>query len=321
MSVPILITGSPNHLIRKALEGSFTELHDLGAAADPDALLAEVAPRIRGIANCGATPRSLMDRLPALEIVSHFGVGYDPIDTTAAAERGIVVTNTPEVLTDEVADTALGLLLMTVRELSAAERWLRAGRWVAEGPYRLTPGSLRGRTMGILGYGRIGQAIARRGESFGLKIAYHSRRPVDGSPHAYHPTPVDLARAVDILMIVLPGGAATQHLVNAEVIEAVGPHGFVINIGRGSVVDEPALVAALEAGKILGAGLDVFENEPQVHPGLMTREDVVLLPHVASASEHTRGDMAALQVGNLVSWFEGKGAITPVPETPVPAGR
>ncbi len=320
MPVPVLITGKPNRFIREGIETHF-EAHDLDSAADPEALLAEVGPRILGIANCGATPKELIDRLPALEIVCHFGVGYDPIDTAAAAARGVVVTNTPDVLTDEVADTAMGLLLMTVRELSAAERWLRAGRWVKEGPYPLTRGSVRGRTMGILGYGRIGQAIARRGEGFGLKIAYHSRRKVEGAPHPWYPNARALAEAVDILMIVLPGGAATTHLVDAPVIEAVGPEGFIINIGRGSVLDEAALVAALEAGKILGAGLDVFENEPEVHPGLMTRDDVVLLPHVASASEKTRGDMAALQVANLVSWFEGKGPVTPVPETPVPAVR
>jgi lactate dehydrogenase-like 2-hydroxyacid dehydrogenase len=320
MSVAVLITGSPNRFITENLHRSF-EVHRLPDGPEAEALLAEVGPRIRGIANCSATPRSLMDRLPALEIVSHFGVGYDPIDVTAAAERGIVVTNTPDVLTEEVADTALGLLLMTVRELSAAERWLRAGRWIAEGPYPLTRGSLRGRRLGILGYGRIGQAIARRAEAFGLEIAYHSRRPVEGASHAYYPTPVALAEAVDTLMVVLPGGASTQHLVGREVIEALGPTGILINVGRGSVVDEAALADALAAGKILSAGLDVFEREPQVHPGLMERDNVVLLPHVASASEHTRGAMAALQVENLVAWFSGRRPPTPVPETPLPAGR
>jgi lactate dehydrogenase-like 2-hydroxyacid dehydrogenase len=320
MAVPILITGVPNRFILGKLKETF-EVHMLDEAADREAFLSAVGPRIRGVANCSATPRALMDRLPSLEIVSHFGVGYDPIDVVAAAERGIVVTNTPDVLTEEVADTAFGLLIMTVRELSAAERWLRAGRWVSEGPYRLTPGSLRGRTMGILGYGRIGQAIARRAEACGLKVAYHNRRPVEGAPYPYHGSPVALAEAVDILMVVLPGGAATRHTVNADVLKALGPEGVLVNIGRGSVVDEAALVAALEAGHIRSAGLDVFEDEPNVHPGLMTREDVVLLPHVGSASEHTRGAMAALQVENLVAWFEGRRPPTPVPETPLPAGR
>ena len=320
MAVPVLITGVPNNFIRSAVETHF-EAHDLSAAPDPEALLAEVGPRIRGICNCGATPRSLIERLPKLEIVSHFGVGYDPIDCTAAAERGIVVTNTPDVLTEEVADTALALLLMATRELGAAERWLRAGRWVKEGPYPLTRGSLRGRTMGILGYGRIGQAIARRGEACGLKIAYHSRRPVADAAHPRHESALELARAVDILMVVLPGGASTRHLVDAEILEALGPEGILVNIGRGSVVDEAALVDALEAGKILGAGLDVFEDEPRVHPGLMTRDDVVLLPHVGSASQATRAAMAALQIENLVAWFDGRRPPTPVPETPLPAGR
>jgi lactate dehydrogenase-like 2-hydroxyacid dehydrogenase len=320
MAEPILVTGAPNRFILGGLEAAF-EVHLLDAAPDREAFLREIGPRIRGIANCSATPRSLMERLPALEIVSHFGVGYDPIDVVAAAERGIVVTNTPDVLTDEVADTALGLLLMTVRELGAAERWLRAGRWVKEGPYPLTRASLRGRTMGILGYGRIGQAIARRGEACGLKIAYHSRRPVEGAPHPYHPSAKALAEAVDILMVVLPGGAGTRHMVGTDVLTALGPDGILINIGRGSVVDEAALVSALEQSLILSAGLDVFEDEPNVHPGLISRDDVVLLPHVASASEATRGAMAALQVENLKAWFAGRRPPTPVPETPLPAGR
>jgi lactate dehydrogenase-like 2-hydroxyacid dehydrogenase len=320
MAVPILVTGAPNRFILGKLRETF-DVHLLDEVGDRESFLDTVGQTIRGIANCSATPRSLMERLPSLEIVSHFGVGYDPIDVVAAAERGVVVTNTPDVLTDEVADTALGLLLMTVRELSAAERWLRAGRWVEEGPYPLTRASLRGRTMGILGYGRIGQAIARRGEACGLKIAYHSRRRVEGAPYPWHPDATALAEAVDILMVVLPGDAATRHLVDAGVLKALGPEGILINVGRGSVVDESALVAALEAGHILSAGLDVFEDEPNVHPGLTAREDVVLLPHVASASEATRGAMAALQVENLVSWFAGRRPPTPVPETPLPAGR
>jgi lactate dehydrogenase-like 2-hydroxyacid dehydrogenase len=314
MSVPILIAGAPLPSVARRLESLF-EVHHLGAALDP-----AVAARIRGLATTGhgASRPGLVDALPALEIIAHFGVGYDSVDVGAAARRGVVVTNTPDVLTEEVADTALGLLLATVRELTAAERWLRAGRWEAEGPYRLTRGSLRGRRLGILGLGRIGRAIARRAEAFGLAIAYHARNPVPDVAYDYHATARDLAAAVDILLVAAPGGAATRHLVDAEVLRALGPEGFLINVGRGTVVDEAALVEALRSGHILGAGLDVFEDEPRVHPGLLDLDRVVLLPHVASGSVDTRDAMGALQVDNLVSWFEGKGPLTPVPETPVP---
>src|SRR5690606_14020143 len=199
------------------------------------------------------------------------------VDTARAAERGIVVTNTPDVLTEEVADTAMGLLIMTVRELSAAERYLRAGEWARRGAYPLTRGSLVGRSMGILGLGRIGHAIARRAVACGLRLAYCGRRRQADVSWPYYADLTAMARDVDILMVVAPGGPETHHLVNAEVLEALGPEGFLINIGRGSVVDEAALIAALRAGRILGAGLDVFEKEPQVPQALMELERVVLL--------------------------------------------
>ncbi|MBV9705209.1 MAG: 2-hydroxyacid dehydrogenase, partial [Methylobacteriaceae bacterium] len=178
--------------------------------------------------------------------------------------------------------------------------------------------SLRGRTIGILGLGRIGKAIARRAEAFGLKVVYHGRSVQEEEPYLYYPTLVGMARAVDILMINTPGGAATRHLVNAEIIEALGPNGVLINISRGSVVDEEALIAALRARKILAAGLDVFANEPRVPQALIDLDNVVLLPHVGSASQPTRDAMGQLVVDNLVSWAAGKGPVTPVPETPWP---
>jgi lactate dehydrogenase-like 2-hydroxyacid dehydrogenase len=253
--------------------------------------------------------------LPKLEIVASFGVGYDHIDVRAAAKRGIVVTHTPDVLTEEVADTALGLLLCTVRELPQAERYLRAGKW-RERPYPLTRATLRNRRVGLVGMGRIGAAIARRLEAFGVPIAYHARRPRPEVPYAYYPQLVELARAVDTLIVIVPGGQQTRSLIDTEVLDALGTDGILINIARGSVVDEQALIAALEEKRILAAGLDVFVNEPDVSPELLARDDVVLLPHVGSASVFTREKMDQLVVDNILAWAADKPPLTPVPETP-----
>ncbi|MEW5425153.1 2-hydroxyacid dehydrogenase [Amorphus sp. 3PC139-8] len=303
---------------RAALDDRF-DLVALADAEDKEARLAKVADRVRAIAMFadGRVDGALMNRLPKLEIVSVFGVGYDGVDAAEAARRGILVTNTPDVLTDEVADTAMALTIMTVRRLGAAERYLRAGQWTAKGPFPLTPGSLVGATMGILGLGRIGRAVAARASAFGLKIAYHGRSRQD-VPYAYYDSPAALAEASDILMIATPGGAETRHLVDADVLKALGSRGYLVNIGRGSTVDETALAAALEAGTIAGAGLDVFAEEPQVPEALLGRDDVVLLPHVASASLPTRTAMGQLMVDNLSAWFESGRVLTPVPETPRP---
>jgi lactate dehydrogenase-like 2-hydroxyacid dehydrogenase len=260
----------------------------------------------------------LMDALPKLEIIANFGVGVDAINLGDAKQRGIIVTNTPDVLTEEVADTAIGLLLMTAREFSAAERYLRAGRWAKEGPYRLTPATMRDRTVGIVGLGRIGMAIARRLEAMLVPVVYHNRSPRTGVPYRYYPDLKSMAAEVDTLMIVLPGGAATKNLVNGEILKTLGPNGILINIGRGSVVDEPALIEALGNGTILAAGLDVFAKEPHVPEALMALPNAVLFPHVASASVHTRDAMGQLVVDNLVSWFEKGRPLTPVAETPWP---
>ena len=318
-TIEVLATGTMMPMIMEQLEATFT-LHRLPAAQDRDAFMAAVGPRIRAVATGGHAKMddAFMRRLPKLEIVANFGVGYDSVDAAWAGQHGILVTNTPDVLTEEVADTALGLLLMTVRELSAAERWLRAGQWVGKGPFPLTAHTLRGRSVGILALGRIGKAIAKRCEAFGLTIAYHGRSEQKGVPYRYYANLVEMARDVDILISVAPGGPDTFHIIDAEVLRALGPQGILINIGRGSVVDEPALIRALKDRTIGSAGLDVFENEPKVPGELLAMDHIVLLPHVGSGSQHTRRLMGQLVVDNIVSWFSGKGPITPVAETPWP---
>lgn len=256
-----------------------------------------------------------IDAFPNLEIISSFGVGYNHVDAGYAGKKGVVVTNTPDVLTEEVADTAIGLLLNTVRELPKAEAWLREGKWRAVGDYPLTRGTLRGRKVGIFGLGRIGKAIARRLEAFGLPISYHNRRPVEGVSYTYYPTLVELAGAVDTLICIAPGGASTDKAINSEVLAALGSDGIFINIGRGTSVDEDALAQALENGVIMAAGLDVFANEPHVPEALLKLENTSLLPHVGSGTIHTRQAMADLVVDNLLSWFTEGRAISPTPET------
>lgn len=280
---------------------------------DQDAVLAARGPDVRGLATGGGrrTDAALLERLPNLEIVANFGVGYDSVDVTAATARGVVVTNTPGVLDNEVADTAFGLLLMTVRELGRAEQYLRAGRWAAEGPYPLTPATVSGRSLGILGLGRIGEVIAARAELFGMTVSYHNRNKKD-VPYRYHASLLDMAREVDTLLIVVPGGDATRNLVDAEVLRALGPDGILINIGRGTTVDEQALIEALRTGTIRSAGLDVFAAEPQVPAELIALDNAVLLPHVGSASLPTRRAMGQLVVDNLAAWFEKGSALTPV---------
>ncbi|MCO5090765.1 2-hydroxyacid dehydrogenase [Bosea sp. (in: a-proteobacteria)] len=297
------------------LRARFT-VHELWKATDRAALLAAVAERVRGVAVAGhiRIDGALFDALPRLEILSGFGVGYDNVDAAEAGRRGLVVTNTPDVLTEEVADLTIGLLLATVRQLPQADRHLRAGRWL-NGPYPLTS-SLRRRSVGIVGLGRIGKAVARRLEAFGLPIAYHGRSRQGDVPHRYYPSLLDMAADVDTLISVAPGGAATRHLIDAAVLKALGPDGVLINVGRGSVVDQAALIAALRDKTILSAGLDVFEDEPRVPAELIAIEQAVLLPHIGSASVHTRQAMGQLVVDNLVSWFEGRGPLTPVSETP-----
>jgi lactate dehydrogenase-like 2-hydroxyacid dehydrogenase len=314
----VLLVGPPKPVIVDGLS-SAVELHKLCDAKDPDAFLAEVAPRVRAIACSATTERidaALMEKLPRLEIVSSFGVGYDHMDSAWARAHGVTLTNTPDVLTEEVADTALGLLLNTVREFPQAERYLRAGKW-REKDYRLSLASLRDRTVGLVGMGRIGQAIARRLDAMKVPVIYHARRPAPGASYReYYPNLIDMVREVDVLLVVTPGGAATRNLINAEVLAALGPNGILINMARGSVVDEAALIKALKDKTILSAGLDVYAREPDVPAELIAMDHVVLFPHLGSASVTTRARMDQLVVDNLLAWAAGKPPLTPVAETP-----
>jgi lactate dehydrogenase-like 2-hydroxyacid dehydrogenase len=312
----ILMTAPMMPIVIEALDRAFT-LHRLWEQPDQEAFLREVGSRIRGVATStlyGRTDAKLLDLLPNAEIISSVGVGYDNVDTAEAARRGIIVTNTPGVLDDEVADLTLGLLLATLRKIPQADRYLREGRWL-EAHFPLSS-TLRNRKVGIVGLGRIGKAIARRLQGFDVSIAYHGRTQQDDVAFTYYPTVVGLAEACDVLIVITPGGASTRHLINAEVLKALGPNGVLINVARGSVVDEQALIEALKSGTILSAGLDVYEDEPRVPQELIDLEHVVLLPHIASASVHTRNAMGKLVADNLIAWFEGKGPLTPVPETP-----
>jgi lactate dehydrogenase-like 2-hydroxyacid dehydrogenase len=309
----VLLVGPSRPVFEKGLAG-FT-VHRLPAAGREAMLDAINQVRAMAVTAMDRIDDALFARLPKLEIIASFGVGYDHVDASAAARRGIIVTNTPDVLTEEVADTTLGLLLCTVRELPQAERYLRAGKWPECG-YRLSPATLRNRTVGLIGMGRIGMAIARRLEAFGVPIVYHTRQPRPELPYLYYANLIDMAKAVDTLIVIVPGGAATRNMIDAKVLEALGPNGVLINIARGSVVDEPALIAALKEKKIFAAGLDVYANEPHVPPELMTMENVVLLPHLGSASLFTREKMDQLVVDNILAWAARKPPLTPVPETP-----
>jgi lactate dehydrogenase-like 2-hydroxyacid dehydrogenase len=262
----------------------------------------------------GRIDEAFMSRLPKLDIVSSFGVGYDHVDAGWAGKQGIIVTHTPDVLNEEVADTAMGLLLCTVRQFPQADRFVRRGEWTKkEFPHTQT---LRDRTVGIVGLGRIGKAIARRLEASNVPVVYHGRNRQTDVAYRYYPDLVDMARAVDVLLVITPGGAATKHLINTQVLDALGPNGILINVARGSVVDEAALIEALQKKKISAAGLDVFADEPNVPQALIDMDNVVLLPHVGSASVYTRRAMDQLVVDNLLAWADGRPPLTPVPETP-----
>ncbi len=318
----VLMVGAKKPVMMKGFEGKVT-LHHWLELKDKDAFVKDLGKKIKAIAiayTANKVDGNFLQQFPNLEQVSSFGVGYDHIDAKWAGEHGIVVTNTPEVLNEEVADTALGLLLCTVRELPQSERYLRAGKW-KDGHYPLTKATLRDRTVGMVGMGRIGKAIARRLEAFGVPVVYHSRSQQPDVKYKYYAKLIDMARDVDTLMVIVPGGASTKNMINAEVLKALGPRGVLINMARGSVVDEPALIEALRNRTIYSAGLDVFANEPHVPKELIDMDHIVLFPHLGSSTEATRAAMDQLVVDNILAWATGKAPLTPVPETPWPRKR
>jgi len=316
--IDVLIYGPVRPILENGFPDSYN-VHHAVTRADLEALPADVKGRIRGVAvtfHSVTTDAAVMAMLPKLEMIASFGVGYDHIAASHAGQHGIIVTNTPDVLTEEVADVAMGLLIATCREFIKADRFVRSGEWTSK-PYPLSVGSLRDRTIGMVGMGRIGQAIARRLEASLVPVVYHSRKPAEGVANRHYPDLLAMAKDVDTLVVIVPGGDGTNRIVNAEVLKALGPRGVVVNVARGSVIDEPALIEALKTGTIIAAGLDVFEKEPSVPDELKAMDNVVLLPHIGSAAIVTRNAMDQLVVANLKAWFAGKPPLTPVPETPV----
>ena len=310
MKQRLLVTGPIYPPTLAELEREY-ETQRLWSAQDKDSVLASMAD-VTAVAssNSGGIDDATMAKLPNLKVIAHFGVGYDTVDVEAARRRGIAVTNTPDVLTEEVADLALALLLATIRRVPQGDRYVREGKWL-KGAMALTE-SLQGRTVGIVGMGRIGRAIARRCEAFGVKLAYQGPSQKPDLAWPYYRDPVKLAADCDVLVVACPGGEATRGLVSRAVIDALGPKGFLVNIARGSVVDEPALLEALQQSRICGAGLDVFADEPRVPEAFFALENVVLQPHVASATHPTRKAMGQLVIDNLAAHFAGKPLVTPI---------
>lgn len=310
MKHEIVITAPGHKGTLERLQDEFSAVK-LWEQPDRDAAL-KAAAHIRGLAHFGHSKvdGALMEKLPKLEIISNFGVGVDQIDLEAAKKRAIIVTNTPDVLNECVADTAMALVLNTLRRYPQSEAYLRSGYWPTRGTYPLTT-SLGGKTLGIVGLGRIGEAIAKRALAFGMEIRYHNRSKKN-APYAYDADVVTLAKNSDVLLVITPGGAGTYRMVNAQVLDALGPQGFLVNVARGSVVDEATLLRYLQEKKIAGAGLDVFEHEPNVPAEFFALDNCVLFPHVASATVETRKAMGDLQVENLHLHFAGKPVRTPV---------
>jgi len=312
MAVDIIVTAPLPDFLYGPLRADYT-CHDYVQASDKAAFLRDIGPRIRGLVQGGGTitPASLLDALPSLEIISVFGVGYDGVPVDYCRERGIKVTNTPDVLTDDVADVAVGLILMTGRNFVRANRFVHAGEWIKRGPELST--RLSGKLVGILGLGRIGKAIAQRVQAMGMEVAYTGRKPQD-VPYRFIPDLKALALASDFLVVACPGGTATRNIVDEGVLNALGRKGTIINIARGSIIDEPALVRALQQGVIKAAGLDVFADEPNIPAPMLQMDNVVLLPHVGSATRETRQAMGDLCKANLDAWFAKKPLPTLIPE-------
>jgi lactate dehydrogenase-like 2-hydroxyacid dehydrogenase len=291
-----------------ALAQAFT-LHKLYEASDAGALLAEVGPRIRGIAGSHVDSR-LMEKLPRLEIIANFGVGYDTVDVGAARARGIKVTNTPNVLDDAVAEITIGMMIALARRIPAADRFVREGKWPG-GNFPLQR-ELTGRTVGIFGLGRIGKEIARRAQAMKMRVVYSGRHEQKREPYRYYADLEAMAREADWLVAIAPGGKATEKIISRRVLEALGPEGFFVNMGRGSLVDEPAMVEMLQSGGLGGAALDVFADEPNVPPALLALDNVVLSPHQGSGTNETRDLMGQLLVDNLKAHFAGEPLLSQV---------
>jgi lactate dehydrogenase-like 2-hydroxyacid dehydrogenase len=295
------------------------QVHRIEDFAPVPEFAAEMAGKFRAVAvgmvgsghiDSVVVNEAFLARFPRLELVAALGVGCDHIDVVAAAARDVIVTNTPDVNTEEVADTAMGMLLSTVRQLPQADRFIRSGAW----PTAMFPltGTLRNKRLGILGLGRIGKAVARRAEGFDLEILYHNRNRREDVPYTYVSSALELAWAVDILMLIVPGGEDTRDLVDAEMLRALGPDGVLLNVSRGTVVNESALIEALKNKVIAGAGLDAFLHEPHVPDALIEMEHVVLLPHIGSGTHHTREQMSVVVVNNLEHWNAGRPPPNPV---------
>ncbi|HYF57986.1 MAG TPA: 2-hydroxyacid dehydrogenase [Burkholderiaceae bacterium] len=311
MTSPVLLMTPLHAPTQRELE-STREVHRHWSAPDRDALVASLADRCEVVVTSGGRglEAAMMRALPKLKLVACFGVGVDAIDVEHARAHGIAVTNTPDVLTDDVADLAVALMLASLRQVVSADRWVREGRWVSQGAMPLATAVAR-RKVGIVGLGRIGAAIATRCEAFGTEVAWHGPRRKDVK-WAYFDDPVALARWADVLIAACPGGPATKGIVSRAVLEALGPRGHFVNIARGSVVDQPAMVELLKSGALGGAGLDVFDDEPNVPADLIALPHVVLQPHQASATDDTRGAMGRLVLDNVAAWFDGRPLVTPV---------
>lgn len=296
-----------------ALERTYT-VHRYWESADKAALLAKIGPTLRAVATDGHSgcPADVMAAAPGLGIISSLGVGYDGIDVGTCRAKGIQVGYTPDVLNDAVSELTLGLMLALCRQIVTTDRYIRAGRWVAEGNHPFTA-ELTGRTAGIVGLGRIGKEIAQRCQAMKMQVVYHGRSEQAHQPYPYFADLTEMARAADWLILIAPGGAETRHIVNRKVLEALGPDGHVVNIARGSLIDEPVLVDMLQSGGIAGAALDVFEDEPNVPEALFKLDNVVLSPHQGSATHKTRFGMGDLVVRNLEAYFAGRPLVTPVP--------
>jgi lactate dehydrogenase-like 2-hydroxyacid dehydrogenase len=311
MKQDLLITGPMYPPTLAELESTYTA-HRLWSAEDREALLASVADKVTAVAS--SNPRGMdaatIAKLPKLKVISHFGVGYETVDVEAASKRGIKVTNTPDVLTEEVADLAIGLTLATLRRIPQGDKYVRDGKWL-KGSMPLAE-TCQGKTMGIIGMGRIGQAIAKRALALNMKVAYQGPNRKAALPYQYFADPAELAKNAQVIMVACPGGDATKNLVSRAVIEALGAKGYIVNIARGSIIDEQALLEALQQNRIAGAGLDVFVDEPRVPEGFFALDNVVLQPHVGSATHTTRKAMGQLVIDNLAAHFAGKPLVTPV---------